>query len=99
MMSITFMFPYFSFAIALSTVITILIASRLLLYCHRITKAAGKASGSQYTNITMIVVESSLLYSSCSLLYLGPYIVHNPVDFTFLQIIGTVDISSARLLC
>ncbi|KAH7913640.1 hypothetical protein BJ138DRAFT_1111293 [Hygrophoropsis aurantiaca] len=96
--SIPVTITYFSFAIALSTVITILIASRLLLYRHRIINFAGKGSGSQYTNITMIVVESSLLYSSCSLLYLALFTVENPMDFIFLQMLGMVDVIASFLI-
>ncbi|KAH7913639.1 hypothetical protein BJ138DRAFT_1145698 [Hygrophoropsis aurantiaca] len=89
---------YFSFAIALSAVITILIASRLLLHRHRIIKATGKASGSIYTSITMIVVESSFLYSSCSLLYLAPFSIDIGVGFVFLQMLGMIDVIASLLI-
>ncbi|KAH7913641.1 hypothetical protein BJ138DRAFT_1111294 [Hygrophoropsis aurantiaca] len=98
MMSIPFTITYFSFAVTLSTVITILIASRLLLYRHRIIKAAGNASGSHYTSITMIVVESSLLYSSCALLYLAPLAAGNAVSFIFLQMLGMIDVIASFLI-
>ncbi|KAH7913638.1 hypothetical protein BJ138DRAFT_584848 [Hygrophoropsis aurantiaca] len=94
---------YFIVALALPTLNTILITFRLLLHRQRIVKAAGNVYGSQYTNVTMVVVESSLLFSSCCILYLVAFSVAADLDtsavsFVSLQILGMMDIIASLLI-
>ncbi|KAG2125017.1 hypothetical protein DEU56DRAFT_585563 [Suillus clintonianus] len=97
-MSIRLLFPYTCVALAINIFVSLLTVLRLLYLRRRISKIFGPSHGAIYTSISAIVIESASIYSICSLLYLIPFAVHNPLSYAFLQILGEAQVSVHMLL-
>ncbi|KAG0706095.1 hypothetical protein DFH29DRAFT_903570 [Suillus ampliporus] len=92
-MSIRFLFPYTCVALTINITISLLTVLRLLYHRRRISKILGPGHGAIYASFAAIVIESASVYSICSLLYLVPFIVHNPLSDAFLQMLGEAQVS------
>lgn len=57
----------------------------------------GNSYGHQYTSVTAILVESSALYTIWSIVFLGLYIVNNPIQFVFLASLAEVQVMALSL--
>lgn len=53
----------------------------------------GTEHGSQYTGVAAMIVESAVLYSAFSLCFLIPFVLGNPIQNTFIQMLGEVQVS------
>ncbi|KAH9929362.1 uncharacterized protein B0H18DRAFT_1117406 [Fomitopsis serialis] len=90
--------PYFSIAVSLNVVVTLMIAARLWLYRYRITSVLGMGHGSHYTGIAAMIVESAAIYSTFALLFIIPFGVGNAIANTFLQALSQVQIIAPLLI-
>ncbi|KAH9834557.1 uncharacterized protein C8Q71DRAFT_859538 [Rhodofomes roseus] len=90
--------PYFSIAVSLNVVVTLMIAARLWLYRYRITSVLGMGHGSHYTGIAAMIVESAAIYSTFALLFIIPFGVNNSIANTFLQALSQVQIIAPLLI-
>ena len=87
--------PYFWMSLSLNITMTIAICARLLFYRRRITRILGPNHGTQYTSVAAMIVESASLYSAFALLFLIPFALGNPIQNTFIQLIGEIQVSIA----
>ncbi|KAG0699713.1 hypothetical protein DFH29DRAFT_775751, partial [Suillus ampliporus] len=97
-MSIHFLFPYTCVALAINITISLLTVLRLLYHRRQISKTLGPGHGAIYASFAAIIIESASVYSICSLLYLIPFVVHNPLSDAFFQILGLVQIIASLLI-
>ncbi|KAG1734760.1 uncharacterized protein EDB91DRAFT_587063 [Suillus paluster] len=97
-MSIRFLFPYTCVALAINIIVSLLTVLRLLHHRRRLSKILGPGHGAIYASFAAIVIESASIYSICSLLYLIPFVVHNPLSDVFLQILGEAQIIASLLI-
>ncbi|KAG1732479.1 hypothetical protein EDB19DRAFT_1733592 [Suillus lakei] len=97
-MSIRFFFPYTCVALAINVSVSLLTVLRLLHHRHRMSKILGPDYGAIYTSFSAIIIESASVYSICSLLYLIPFAVHNPLSVAFLQILGEAQLVASLLI-
>lgn len=71
---------------------TLAIVCRLLVFRWRVSSTLGSGYGRQYTSIAAMLIESAFLYSSFSLLFLIPFALGNPIQNTFVQMLGEVQV-------
>ncbi|KAH7927755.1 hypothetical protein BV22DRAFT_1006355 [Leucogyrophana mollusca] len=96
---VSYIVPFFFIAsLVLNTIVSSLIAGRLIFLRRRLTSVAGQALGSHYTNSAALVVESASLYTVFSLLFLIPFAAGSPIANAFLQIMGEVQIIAPLLI-
>ena len=93
-MSFSFLFPYLSVDLAINIFISLLIVLRLLFHRRRISEALGPGHGAIYASFAIIIVESASIYSICSLFYIIPYALNNPIAYLFVQILAEAQVSS-----
>ncbi|PPQ94610.1 hypothetical protein CVT25_011404 [Psilocybe cyanescens] len=96
--SINFTAPYFWLSLALNMTMTIAICARLLFFRTRVRKVLGHNHGSDYTSIAAMVVESAAIYSAFSLCFLIPFALNHPIQNTFIQMLGEVQIIAPLLI-
>ena len=78
--------------IALNVIATILIVSRLLVYRWRVTRVMGPGHTSEYANMTAILIESAIMYSSFAILFIVPFGLGSPLGNVFLQTVSQVQV-------
>lgn len=71
---------------------TLAIVIRLLIYRWHVSRSLGEGYGRQYTSIAAMLIESAFLYSLFSLLFLIPFAINNPIQNTFVQALGEVQV-------
>jgi len=66
--------PYFSIAISLNILLTLMIIIRLVLHSRNVHAATGSPAGISglYKTVVTMLIESSALYAVSSLLVIGP---------------------------
>ncbi|KAH9478938.1 hypothetical protein JR316_0009401 [Psilocybe cubensis] len=96
--SINFTAPYFWLSLALNMTMTIAICARLLVFRRRMVKVLGGRHGSHYTSIAAMLVESAAIYSVFSLCFLVPFALNHPIQNTFIQMLGEVQIIAPLLI-
>lgn len=98
--SIDFGLPYFSLSAALNVTVTLLITVRLLLFRRSTVQALGKehASSLPYVSIAAVLIESSMLYGTMSLLFIGTYGAKSHASLLFLPILAGIQIISPTLI-
>jgi len=84
---IKFSAPYFSIAVALNVLLTLMIALRLILHSRNIRNAMGPLPQSDllYKTIATILIESSALYAANFLIYIGLWAAKSPFLNIFIQ--------------
>ncbi|PPQ64154.1 hypothetical protein CVT24_008789 [Panaeolus cyanescens] len=93
-----FTLPYFWLSLALNIAMTIAICGRLMLHRWRMRKALGSNAGADYTGIVTMLIESSALYACFSLCVLIPFALNSPIQNTFIQMLGEVQIIAPLLI-
>ncbi|KAG2150465.1 hypothetical protein DEU56DRAFT_729175 [Suillus clintonianus] len=97
-MSIQFLFPYTCIALTINIFISLLTALRLLYHRRRMSKILGPGHGAIYASFAAMIIESASIYSICSLLYLIPFAIHNPLSDAFFQILAEAQIVASLLI-
>ncbi|EJD36507.1 hypothetical protein AURDEDRAFT_174466 [Auricularia subglabra TFB-10046 SS5] len=69
--------PYFSLSIALNLILTIMIATKLLLSRRRLMAILGPEHAKIYTGIVAMLVESAAVYSVFSILFIATFSINN----------------------
>lgn len=90
-MEIGFGTSYYSLAVALNVVLTLMIATRLILHSRNIRNAMGPSAGftnGLYTAVVTMLVESSAPYAVAFILYIGPWAANSPVTNIFTAVVG-----------
>ena len=85
---------YYSIALSLNVVLTLMIITRLVLHNRNIRKAIGtldRVSG-LYSTITAMLVESGVLYAVSFLLLVGPWASRSIVELITFQILPEVQV-------
>ena len=93
--AINFTAPYFWMSLSLNISMTFAICARLLFYRRRVSSVLGPNHGTQYTSVAAMIVESASLYSAFALLFLIPFALNNPIQNTFIQLMGEIQVSIA----
>jgi len=96
--TLNFTAPYFWLSLGLNITMTCAITGRLLFYRWRISSVLGSRHGSQYTSVAAMIVESAFLYSAFALLFLVPFSLNHPIQNTFIQMLGEVQIIAPLLI-
>ncbi len=55
-------------------------------------------SAAHYLSVAAVIVESSAIYTIWGIIFIGLYIVHNPIQFVFLGTLSAVQVSCALFL-
>ena len=78
--------PYFSISIAINVLLTLMIATRLILHSRNTRNALGAPAGAGglYEAIVAMLIESCALYSVSSLLYIITWTTRSWVSIAFL---------------
>jgi hypothetical protein len=92
-MSLEFLFPYLCLSFATTIFISLLTVLRLLFHHRRVSRIPGTGHGAIYASFAVIIVESAAIYSICSLLYVIPFALHNPLANAFTLILGQAQVS------
>ncbi|KAL4071732.1 hypothetical protein V8B97DRAFT_1943328 [Scleroderma yunnanense] len=87
-MSYNLLFPYLSVSLASTIFISCLTVLRFMYHRHHISRVLGHQHGTIYTSFAAMIVESAAVYSICSLLYIVPFALGNPLANAFMQILG-----------
>jgi len=77
-----------SLSITLNVIVTSLIIMRLFWYRKTIVNALGPFHGTYCISLSAIMVESAILNTICSLVFLIPYAIGNPVSNVFQGLSG-----------
>lgn len=91
-MSYSLLFPYLSVSLASTIFISCLTVLRFLEHRHRISSVLGSNHGSIYASFAAMIIESASIYSVCSVLYIVPFAIGNPLANAFLQILGMAQV-------
>ena len=86
--------PYYSITVALNVLLTVIIATRLILHGKNIRNALGSPAGvgGLYKAIVTMLVESSALYAVTSLLFIGPWAAQSWAADIFLPVVAQVQV-------
>ncbi|KAJ3499746.1 hypothetical protein NLJ89_g10062 [Agrocybe chaxingu] len=75
---------YYVISLSVNIILTILIATRLLLYRRKIMATIAPDHGTEYFSLAAIFVESAALYSLFAILFIITYAIDNPINQVFL---------------
>lgn len=89
--------PYLCVSLGINIVVTSLIVVRLLLYRRTMVQLLGPGHAAECTTVVAMLIESAAVYTTFTLLFLVPYLMQNPVSFTFVQVMGEAQVSLDRL--
>lgn len=97
--AVNFGLPYYTLSAALNITITLMISARLLIFRRKMIKTvgAGQRLALPYMSISSTMVESSALYTVCSILFIVPYGAGSHVSNIFLPTLIEVQVSLASL--
>ena len=85
--------PYFSIALSLNVLLTLMIVIRLILHTRNIRTSTGESGISGlYKVIVTMLIESSALYAVSSLLVLGPSSAGNSASDIFIPILAETQV-------
>ena len=87
--------PYFSISIAINVLLTLMIATRLILHSRNTRNAMGTPAGASglYEAIVAVLIESCALYSVNSLMYIILWTTGSWVTITFLTFLTQIQVS------
>ena len=85
---------YYSICLGLNVLLTLMIATKLVLHRRNLQHAMGTSGGSTgvYTTIVVILVESYALYAIALLLYVVPWALQSVGLPVFSKIVGNVQV-------
>ena len=85
--------PYFSIALSLNVLLTLMIVIRLILHTRNARTSTGESGISGlYKVIVTMLIESSALYAVSSLLVLGPSSAGNSASDIFIPILAETQV-------
>jgi len=90
--------PFYSMAIALNIILTMLICGRLLHISRWVRKTLGHDASDLYTNVMSIMIESALPYSLCGIMFIIPYVRGSDTSIAFAQMWGKFTCISPQLI-
>jgi len=96
--TVKFIVPFCSLSLALSSLVTIIIVTRLIYTRRKITKAIGLQHTRQYISVAAILIESTVVATLCSLLFLIPYARGSAISNIFQGSICNTQISATLLI-
>lgn len=79
-------------SIALNVIATILIVLRLLVYRWRVARVMGPDHTSEFADMTALLIESAVMYSSFAILFIVPFGIGNSLGNVFLQTVSQVQV-------
>jgi len=82
--------PYLALSQSLNVIVSILIASRLLIQRRRILSVLGGEHAGQYVSVAAMIIESASLSSTLAVTYLILYGLKHPVQNIFLSMLNQV---------
>ena len=86
---------YLSISLSLNVILTLMIATRLILHSKNIRNAMGASAGPTnglYTAIVTTLVESSAPYAIALILYIGPWAANSPATNMFTAVVGDIQV-------
>jgi hypothetical protein len=85
---------YFSIALSLTALLTLMIVTRLIVHRRDVRRAMGDlgGDGGLYTAIVTMLMESYALYAVAFLLYIVPWAIHNRVMSIFSDTLGAIQV-------
>ncbi|CAA7264858.1 unnamed protein product [Cyclocybe aegerita] len=75
---------YYVISLSVNIILTILIATRLLLYRRKMMATIAPEHGTEYFSLAAIFIESAALYSVFAILFIITYAIDNPINQVFL---------------
>ncbi|KAJ7459650.1 hypothetical protein B0H11DRAFT_1737062 [Mycena galericulata] len=98
--TVNFGVPYYALSTVLNVLITLMITTRLLMRRRELRNVLGseQAMSVPYTSIAAMLVESSLLYTITSILFLVPYGLNSDVSNIFIPILIEVQLVAPLLI-
>ncbi|OCH85074.1 hypothetical protein OBBRIDRAFT_785392 [Obba rivulosa] len=96
--AIDFGIPFYSMAIGLNLLVTMLICGRLLYISKWVRESLGNDTAKLYTGVMAITIESAIPYSLCGIMFLIPYVRRSPTSIGFAQIWGKFTCLSPQLI-
>ena len=92
--------PFYSIALSLNVLLTLMIATRLILHSRDIRNALGPLVRADrlYVTLVTILVESSALFAANSLLYIGPLYAGSSLSGVFITPLTVTQVRSAITL-
>ncbi len=78
-------------SLAVNIVLSFCIVLRLVIQRRRLS-ATGGQHGASYTSIAAMIIESAALFAVFNLCFIVPYIVNNPIQAIFLDMLGQVQV-------
>lgn len=98
--TVSFGLPYFTISVALNVLLTLIIASWLLLHHRNLKEAIGFQAGitSVYRSIVTMLVESCALYAAVSICFIVPYAMSHHASAIFLSVLARVQIIAPLLI-
>ncbi|CCM05488.1 uncharacterized protein FIBRA_07709 [Fibroporia radiculosa] len=93
-----FALSYYVTTLALNVIVTVMIATRIVLYRRRIRRTFGPHHYSSYSNVPAILIESASLYSLFALLFIVPLGLQSPLANVFMQSVSQVQIVTALMI-
>lgn len=88
--TIQFSLPYWSISIALNTLLTLLLVSRLLYMSYNARKALSDDHGKPYISVAAMLLESAAPYTIIGLIYIVTYARNSQVQNLVLPILSQV---------
>ena len=89
--------PFYSIALSLNVLLTLMIATRLILHSRDIRNALGPLVRADrlYVTLVTILVESSALFAANSLLYIGPLYAGSSLSGVFITPLTVTQVRAA----
>ncbi|KAJ3496640.1 hypothetical protein NLJ89_g10457 [Agrocybe chaxingu] len=88
---------YFVVSLGVNIILTILIATRLLLYRRKISAIISPDHGSKYFSLATIFIESAALYSIFAIMFIVTYAIDHPMNQIFLAFASASQINKINL--
>jgi len=89
---------YYGLSFGLNVLCTLLIAVRLYYHKVQLERIFGATTGSPYTSIATLLIESAALYATWSLLYLILCVLHSPAQILVLGTMCQIQVIAPLLI-
>ncbi|KAG6380479.1 hypothetical protein JVT61DRAFT_8632 [Boletus reticuloceps] len=96
--SINWTVPYLCVSLTINIALTTLITIRLLLYRRTMVQLLGPGHATECTTVVAMLVESAAVYTTFVLLFFIPYLMQNPISYTFVQVAGEAQLIAPLLI-
>ena len=92
--SLDFSLPYFVLSLTLNILLSALLVLRICFLRFRTVSLMGKHEGKKYLSISAFIMESALLDSVFSVLFLVTYVLDYWIQFVWLQVIAMIQVGA-----